>query len=79
MFQVAIKVMAKTFSKDKTELASEAVVKARQTDTYRYKLVWKVTTSSDLRVCVCRHVSPRIKKTNKKKTTKVYHYIAVAS
>lgn len=45
--------------KDKTQLTSQAVVKARQTDTYRYKLVWKVTTSLDLRVCVCRHVSRR--------------------
>ncbi len=36
-------------------------VKATQTDTYRYKLVWTVTTSSDLRVCVSRQVSSRRK------------------
>lgn len=69
--------MAKTLSKNKNELVSEVVVKAQQTDTYRYKLVLKVTTSSDLRVCVCRHVSPRIEK--KKKKDKVYHYSSITN
>lgn len=70
--------MAKTLSQDKSDLASEAVVKATQTDTYRYKLVLKVTTSSDLRVCVCRHVSPRIKKKQKTKQRKTNYITTFA-
>lgn len=40
-------------------------VKATQTDTYRYKLVQTVITSSDLRVCVSRQVSSRGKAMSK--------------